>query len=475
MPAILRPLPGLLAVLLATPPMFPLHAQAPPAPAPTLAEDPVLQTLLHEARSHNPDLARSEALLQAERERISQAGALPDPTLSLGLQNDGFKRLEVGRMETSFYSVTASQGLPWPGKRAIRKDIAQLGSEAAQAASRRAQLSLEAEIKRSYLALLLARDQLRLLEAQERFLGQAQALAKTRYEVGQGSQADLLRTQLARTRLAQTRLSLESEEHLVLSALNHMRTMDSDMALETPSTLERLPDPVVTPMETWEAKAEHESPELQAADLGRRQAERGLDLAKLERRPDFAVSAGVMPRGSLDPMWSVGVSITVPLWSRTKQQRSVAEQEWRLKAGDSELGSIHHRLSERIHERSTRLASALASLRLYREGLLVQSEATFQATLAQYESGRVPLLSVLEALQGWIADRSGLLQAQAQAHTLQIALEEMSLGPTPSLGSAALSAAAMGSSSTIPSASATRATSKSDTGGSDGAPAMGSM
>jgi outer membrane protein TolC len=174
-------------------------------------------------------------------------------------------------------------------------------------------------------------------------------------------------------------------------------------------------------------------------------------------------------------MWSVGVSITLPLWSRSKQQRAVAEQEWRFRAGNSEVESIQHRLSERIHERSTRLASVLASLRLYRQGLLVQSEATFQATLAQYEAGRVPLLSALEALQGWIADRSGLLQTQAQAHGLQIALEEMSLGPTPSVGSAVLSAASMGSGAAIPSSNATRSNSKSDAGSSSGAPSMGSM
>lgn len=449
----------------------PLNSQT--APLFSLAEDPVLRSLTQEALDHNPELARTSALAQAGRERVPQAGALPDPSLGLGIQNDGFKRIEVGRMETSYYSVTATQPLPWPGKRALRQDVALLDAKGAEASIGRARLGLEADLKRGYLGLLLVRDQRKLLETQEVFLQQAEALAKTRYEVGQGSQVDLLRAQLERTRLAQARLSLDSEERIALAGLNHMRTLDSDVPLATPRTLESLADPQSLAADQWEAKAEIESPELEAADLGKRQAERSLELAKLERRPDFAVSAGLMPRGGLDPMWTLGVSITLPLWSHQKQQRAVAEQEWRQKAQDSQRESVRHRLSQRIHERVTQLESTLASLKLYREGLLVQSEATFQASLAQYEVGRTPFLAVLESLKGWISDRSGLLQTQAQAHSLQIALEEMNLGPTPPIGATGVSAGSITLASATTSAGSAKP--KQGSGDSGAAPSMGGM
>jgi len=460
-------IPVIAALVLAAP----LNSQAPPPSS--LAEDPVLRLLIQEALDHNPELAGTSVLARAERERVSQAGALPDPSLGLGIQNDGFKRIEVGRMETSYYSVTATQPLPWPGKRALRKDVALLEAKGAEASIGRARLGLEADLKRGYLGLLLVRDQRKLLEIQEVFLQQAEALAKTRYEVGQGSQVDLLRAQLERTRLAQARLSLDAEERIALAGLNHMRTLDSDVPLATQRTLESLLDPQPLAADQWEAKAETESPELEAADLGKRQAERGLELAKLERRPDFAVSAGLMPRGGLDPMWALGVSITLPLWSRQKQQRAVAEQEWRQRAQDSQRESVHHRLRQRIHERVTLLESTLASLKLYREGLLVQSEATYQASLAQYEAGRMPFLAVLESLKGWISDRSGLLQTQAQAQSLQIALEEMNLGPTPPIGATVVSAGSTTLASAAP--GAVSAKPKQGSGDSGAAPAMGGM
>jgi hypothetical protein len=52
---------------------------------------------------------------------------------------------------------------------------------------------------------------------------------------------------------------------------------------------------------------------------------------------------------------------------------------------------------------------------------------------------------VLEALNGWIADQSGLIQAQADAQAIQIALNEFNLTATPGIGGSALAGSSMGS------------------------------
>jgi outer membrane protein TolC len=102
--------------------------------------------------------------VHAEGERAAQADALPDPMLQIGIQNDGFTSIEVGRMETSFVSFMASQTLPWPGKRGLRKQIAELGTTQARHAVSRVRLSTEAEVRRSYWDLMLVRDRLALLD-----------------------------------------------------------------------------------------------------------------------------------------------------------------------------------------------------------------------------------------------------------------------------------------------------------------------
>jgi outer membrane protein TolC len=143
-------------------------------------------------------------------------------------------------------------------------------------------------------------------------------------------------------------------------------------------------------------------------------------------------------------MWSVGVSISLPLWSKQKQQRAVSEQAIRRRAQGSEAENIRNLLGQRIQERAAQLDAAIETLHLYREGLLVQSEASFHASLAQYEAGRAPFLSVLEALNGWIADRGGYLQAQAQVLAVEIAQEEFNLAGTPTISAQGLNAGSMG-------------------------------
>jgi len=448
-----------------------------PAGQTEAARDPLLEALISEALARHPDIAKAKALVDAEKERIPQSKALPDPSLSLGIQNDGFNGLQIGKMETSYYQVMLTQPLPWPGKRGLRGEVTSLGAEATRAASDRYRLTLIADMKRAYYGLILVRGQLELLDQQTLFWQKASDITRVRYEVGQGAQADLLRSQLELNRLRQARLSLESEERVLLTTLNRLRVMPADTPVPTTARLEDA-IPQTSPVTTWVERSEKESPELLAARLGIRQAERSLDLAKRDRYPDFAVSAGIMPRGSLDPMWQVGFSVSLPIWSKQKQQRAVSEQEIRRRAQSSETESIRLLLGQRIQERSAQMVSALATIRIYREGLLVQSESSYQAILGQYESGRAPFLSVLEALNGWTSDRGGYLQSLAQAQAIQIAQEEFNLAGTPPISATGLNAGSMGmggspSGSAMPTSPA-KSGSTSAKGG-EGGPAMKSM
>ncbi len=442
-------------------------AQA-PLPQPS-TPDPVLAALLREALDRHPDLQKAEAAVRMDQERIPQAGVLPDPSLSLGLQNDGFKRLEVGRMETSFYSVAFTQPLPWPGKRGLRKEVAAIGADLSEAARSRVQLSLEAEVRRGYTALLLVRGQKQLLEQQSVFLEQAERLARTRYEVGQGSQGDLLRAQLERTRLQLAAWSLDAEERTTLAGLNRLRQHDPADPIPATAALAELPEPVALEHEQVEAR----SPELAGARASVRQTDKLLDLARLDRRPDFAVTAGLMPRGGLDPMWQVGVSISLPIYGRNKQQRAVAEHEHHRQGQGAEVESVRTLLRQRTEERSIQIQTLRRTRDLYRDGLLVQSEASFKALLAQYETGRASFLGALEALNGWVGDRGAYLQTLAQLQAQHIALREAALAPTVPINGGSLASTSISSGAAAPAVS--NATAKAPGKAQDSGPAMNKM
>lgn len=408
------------------------------------APPPTVEALVAEAVAARPELRQAEARARAEHERAPQARALPAPVLSLGIQNDGFGGIEIGVMETSFVSIMLSQALPWPGKRALRGRVATLGADRALASVDRVRLQTEAEVRRGHLELLLVRDRLALLERLAALWEDSEAMARARYEVGSAPQSDILRAQLERARLAQRRFALAAEEQARLAALNRLRGRPLDEGLATAGSVRDLPDPVMAPLAEELADAEARSPELRAARVAIRRGAAAVDLARKESWPDLGLSAGIMPRGSLDPMWQLGVSVSLPfVWGGA---RSAAVSEARSLAEAERLGAdaAVSLLRQRVAERRAALTALLESLRLYRDGLLVQSRATVESTLAQYRVGRVTFASVLEAIAGYIADEDAYLQAVAGAQRIAIARAEVSLEPVAAAGGGTSAAAVPG-------------------------------
>jgi outer membrane protein TolC len=134
-----------------------------------------------------------------------------------------------------------------------------------------------------------------------------------------------------------------------------------------------------------------------------------------------------MPRGQLEPMWLAGISVGLPVWSSRKQSRAVAESQARAEAGARGQEAVEQILRLRVAERRTAYAALVETIRLFREGLLVQSRATADSTLAQYRVGRVTFASVLEANAGYINDEESFLSAVADAERIAIAAAEVSL------------------------------------------------
>jgi outer membrane protein TolC len=427
----------------------------------------MLAQLISDSLAARPELRQAEATVKAERERIPQAGALPDPTLTLGIQNDGFQSIQVGKMETSWYQIMITQPLPWPGKRGLREDVARLAAQGADTSVSRLRLSTEAQVRRAYLDLLVVRERLALLDDLDRLWQKSIGAARARYEAGEGAQSDVMRAQLELLRIQQRRWAMKADEAARVQALNRLRNHPLDEAIPSGAAVRDLPLPAVPALDAALADGEARSPELAGARLSEDQAKAQVRLSQRERYPDLAVQAGVMPRGGLEPMWTVSVSVGLPIWSSRKQSRAVAESEARAAGSAQGTEAVLQVLRQRVNERRTALTSALETIRIYRQGLLVQSQATTESTLAQYRVGKVTFASVLDANAGYLADREAHLLASAEAQRIAIASAEVSMDPVGAAGASgglggapvpgAGAVSAGGSSSTAPASAASSA------------------
>ncbi len=416
-------------------------------PGTPLNEDPVLLGLVSQALEKRPEVSQAREVIEAERERVPQANAFPDPSLTFGIQNDSFTKIQIGQMETSWITLMATQTVPWYGKRGLRSEVASLAVDQSKADLQRVLLAVRAEVERGYVDLLLTRDQLRLLLKLEALWQLSEGLARTRYEAGEGAQSDLLRAQLERSRLSQRRWVLEAEERRRVEVLNRLRGYPLGEAIATTRSLADIADPSIEGRETDDF--ETRSPELQKAGLVIAQSEKRVALARKDFFPDPSLSAGVMPRGKLEPMWQLSVSFSIPIWAASRQAHAVSENELRKRGAADGAEAVRGLLRQRMRERSLMLDALVQSNRLYRAGLLVQSESTVTSTLAQYQVGKVTFASVLEALAGYLNDLNGFLESAATTQRLATAQRELSLDPVggvlaPGMGTGVPGASAMG-------------------------------
>lgn len=416
---------GLVAVVIALLTPIPVPAADGDTPLPA---DPTLARLIEESLAARPELARAEAMLHAERGRVHQVAALPDPTLQIQMQNDGFEQIEIGNMEQSWVSFMAAQTFPWPGKRGLRADVAELGAAQAGDALKRVRLSTEAEVRRAYLELMLVRDRLALHQQVMTIWDKSLGLARSRYETGVGAQSDVLRSQLEINRVMQRHFGLEAEEAILVQALNRLRNRPLNEPLAVSGHIREL-TPLATLAHRFSIQQSLErSPELAAARQGITRAQRSVELAEKSYYPDLTLGAGVMVRGDLPPMWLVSVGGPIPAYAGQKQNHLVAEMRATATAAQRDVDILEQTLQQRSAERKVTFEALQQTVALYERGMLVQSAATSESTLSQYEVGKVTFATVLETNAGYIADQEGYLQAVAAAHRLLIAEEEVSLG-----------------------------------------------
>lgn len=417
--------------------LYATRTTAAESPAPPPSE---LPRLIVEALERSADVVEANEQAGAARQRVRPAAALPDPMFSVSYENDG-SQPSLGTQEMTRLAFMGQQALPFPGKQKLAGQIASVEADEVSTRVSRARLSVEAGVRRAYADLLLARENLGLVKEQIGAWSDIDELTRVRYAAGMGSLQDILRTQSERTRLEQLKVRDEAAELVALTDLSRLLQRRIEASEIVGGRLTRA---ALTPPPSREEAvqlAEEVSPELAQVRLAKERARLSANLARRNLRPDFLASAAYMNRGGLPLMWSVGVGVTVPLWAGQKQAPLIAEAEGGMRAAAAAEVSLHARLRMRTEERIIRLGQLAREAALDSDVVLVQDQLSVDAALANYRTGSLPFVSVLEALSTLFGDRRAAVSRLAAYLKTQADFREFSLDGE-STGSAMASSSA---------------------------------
>ena len=396
--------------------------------------DPVLDALVITAVENTPELAAARAAVEAARRRVEPARTLGDPSLSTTYQNDG-RSLSLRKAEGSFVGLMLSQPLPWPGKLALAGQTAASETREIESGTLgRAGLMIEARVRNAWYDLILAHALDRLIEERRATARQIEATTRDRYAAGLAVQQDVLRAQVELARIDELKATQRAVIVSRLAELNRVLGLPQDAARDTPADL---PPIVLSPTASWIGSALARSPEAagarQAIETGRLR----VQIAKKNFFPDFVVSAGSMYRAGweMGPMWQVGIGVSLPVWSNKRQQNQLAEAQARVTEQTAQTDVISLELELRTRERIAQLQTANEVAVLYRDTIVLLDQLSYESALASYQAGKVPFITVFDAVNVLYSDRASYLGRLAEAAKWRVAIDEAALQPT-AMGSA---------------------------------------
>ena len=362
-----------------------------------------VDSLLAIARERHPELLAMRDDVAAAAERIGPAGALPDPMFGVelrdftnqgGVNESSGPNLLPARVGATRYTVT--QGLPWFGKRDLKRSIAEAEHETAQGLASATWADLAWQIKQTFAQHYLHSVSLQFGRENLELLAQLEKIAQVRYANGAGAQQDAIRAQTERTALKSELIQMQSEHEQAIVRLHTLVGRPVHFHLAPKQTLRPMPAPAQLEFRELMARLVARNPTLVADKWRIIAAERNRDLTLRNRYPDVNVGLAAMQERNRVNSYDLMFEVNIPLQqeSRRAQER---EAERRVDAATARHEAARNQALAEMDVSLNALQSARRIETVLNDSLLPQAELTLQAALAGYESGKVDFSTVLDA------------------------------------------------------------------------------
>lgn len=358
-----------------------------------------LAALVAELERNNPELKAARREVDMRVARIAPAGALPDPTLSIGYMGGGLSGLyrpffPSGATQGSYQQLGASQEIPYPGKLGLKTRIAATEADAERWHYENIRRQLIADVKMAAVEYTFVNRAMEIIRRNKELLEQVREIAEARFRVGKGIQQDVVKAQLEISLLLERLEQLGQQRRALQARINGLlyRTPDTPVPADLVyRTAETLPD-----LGELQALVRTAYPALKRDEQAINRGQQALALAKKEVLPDFAVSLSSQ-RFTGDMRWMYGVDFMVklPLYWQRKQRPMIAEAAAELDAARRMRENTLSMATARVAEEHAVATTSKRLLDLYSDSVLPQARLALESSLAAYRVGNVDFLTML--------------------------------------------------------------------------------
>jgi outer membrane protein, heavy metal efflux system len=378
-----------------------------------------LDRLVAEVESRNPSLQAAVADWGAAAQRYPQVIALDDPMFQSMFAPGTFGASDV----QASYSFGVSQKVPWPGKLALRGQIAQAEANAAALDSQEVRLRLSEAARIAFFDYYLAFRELELNAANSAALREFRKTANAKYEASRVTQQDVLQADVELAKLDSREIELKRNARVAVARINALLHRNPDDSLPPP------PKQLVIRSDHLAGPALQElalhRPEL-AAEASRIQSEQSaVELARKEYYPDFEVV------GRYDQFWTppdqrgqIGVNVNIPL-NQSRRQAAVREAQFRLRKMQAEYDASVDSIRRDVEAGVARLDAARVTVVLYDQKIIPAARRNVESASIGYTAGTIDFLRLIDAERELIELQEKQQNAIADYHRRAAELERV--------------------------------------------------
>ena len=379
-------------------------------------KDERLDALAREAIANNPDLRVAAARVEQAAGYAKLAGATIYPQVNVMARGGG--KLSGDSSGLEGVGIFASWEIDLWGRVRAGRDAARMQYESAELDTEYARQSIAALVAKSWFLATEARLQKGIAEEMVLASQKLLSLAEDRRRVGKGDEYEVTQAQASLQTYIDAVQQLDLAYQQALRALEALAGRYPAAAVEIPASLAAKPGPVPTgmPSELLERR-----PDVVAAERRVAAAFYRVEEAKAARLPRISLTgSGTSVSSELfilknhdNPVWGVGASLTVPIFTggalqsqveiRTSEQKIAVADYGRV--GARAFGEVENALSSEFNldARSVALRRAVT-----------ENTRALELAGVRYRVGSADLRAVQQQQLALYAARTSLLRVQAE-------------------------------------------------------------
>ena len=356
-----------------------------------------LKNLIQEAVTKNPILLSLGYQITAQGAKASWIKVRPDPMFTNATNTDKypFRYQSLGKDPMNQVQFLLGQDFPYPGKLKLKGKIETSELETMKSGYDQTKLELTSRLKKAYYDLYYTSKSIEIIEDVKVLLETLAGTVKAKYEVGNGSQQDLLKVHLEISKLLEEYETLKKDRESYIAEINSIviRPQGTDI----PSVEEITKQSFTYKASDLLGLYKENYPLLQGQKA---QVEKGnltVKLAKKGYYPDFSVEAGYGQRGNpMDPMYMFQVMSSLPVYYRSKQRKQLEEARATLKAQEEAYNSIAVEAERKIKDLHIQIEKNETLIELVQSGIIPQARLTLDASIASYKVSKTDFLTLLD-------------------------------------------------------------------------------